>query len=282
MKTTTNTVKTNNVMEGNKMTINEYANEIAKCFEGSEVKQVEKTNGVILTGVLIPTEDVSVKATVYIDDYYKNSADVIDAVANIKALMEKEKGREINIDFINDFEQVRPKLRARLFNAATKSDVYRSAAPYGFQDLIITAYIEDAIPDGSIKVTSQLVKTWGLTADEVLDIAEENARKYATVESMDDVLRSMGYPVGDLPVDAPLMLIASNIKRVFGAYGIIARMDEIRAKFTEGFTVLPSSVHEVIIVDVNDPAAMTSMVQEVNSTVVDYTEQLSNHAYTFA
>ena len=257
----------------------EYAAQIAQIM-GVETNEVEKANGVILTGIMIPTGKANVKATVYIDRMYEDGLTVDEAIDKINEIIDRERNTQVDIDFINDFENVRPLLRARLYNKATKADIFRSAAPYGFNDLIIVPYIENVIKGGSIKVTNGLLKVWGISADEVMDIAEENAKNDVDVKSMLDMLMEYGHNELENPdPEMPQMIVVTNGARCFGAYGIIAKLDEFKDKFGS-FTVLPSSVHEVIVVNQIDDA-MNAMVNEVNDTQVDVEEQLSNHAYTF-
>lgn len=275
MKNTPNTVKTANTKGENTMNKMEYAQEIANRINGT-VREVEKANGVIKTAVEIPTATNNAKASFYIDCLYEDGVSVEDAIAKATDIIEREKNHVIDIDFIYDFEQVKPRLRARLYNKASHADVFRSASEYGFDDLIITAYVE--VPEGSIKVTSQLVKNWGVSAEDVLRIAEDNSRQDSEVMNMSQILAEMGCHIG---IDKIGMWVATNYKRTFGAYALIAKLDEIRERFKNGFTVLPSSVHEVIIVEIRDEDAMSSMVQDVNNSQVKPEEQLSNHAYTF-
>ena len=113
---------------------------------------------------------------------------------------------------------------------------------------------------------------------------EENAKKDATLENIGDVLRAMGMPeamISDTEQNPP-MIVLSNYKRTFGAYSIIAKLDELKERFTNGFIVLPSSVHEVIVVEVPDGEELDNMVQEVNDGYVNLEEQLSGHAYRIA
>ena len=50
--------------------------------------------------------------------------------------------------------------------------------------------------------------------------------------------------------------------------------------FPNGYVVLPSSVHEVIVRELDmDPDELSKLVQTVNAEQVDPEEQLSNHAY---
>lgn len=268
------------------LTIKEYAEVIANAVNGT-VKEVEKANGVIMTGIEVPTAD-NVKAVFYVDKMYRDRIDTSEA---IKTLLEKVKtddnGRRIDVDFITDFEQVKPRLKARLYNKLTKVDVYRSAAEYGFDDLIISAAVTVTMFDGSqasIKVNNQMLKSWNVTAEEVLQIAEDNARKAATITSMFEYMKSLGQiPPFMTEDDVPPMHILTNADMSYGAYSIIAKLDELKAMFPNGFYMIPSSVHEVLVVDVPaDPSEVDSMVQDVNMEYVNPEEVLSNHAYKIA
>ena len=263
------------------MTKFQFAQEVAQATN-SKVKEVEKANGVKLTGIEIPTGSTNAAAVVYIDSMYEEGLTVEEAAEKVNAIKEREASHQINIDIINDFEQVKPLLRARLYNQTTSADVFRSAAEYGFNDLIITAYIEGIMQTengiGSIKVTSGLVESWNTTPDEVLRIAEENSRKDATIKNILGVLQDLGHD--EITDDLPLFVVSNN-SNCFGAYSIIALMDDLKKKYKEGFTVLPSSVHEVLVTDL-DNSDFDSMVDEVNAEQVNPEEQLSNHAYRIA
>ena len=61
-------------------------------------------------------------------------------------------------------------------------------------------------------------------------------------------------------------------------------MDEIAEKLGGDFVVLPSSVHETIILPLNedmDCNTLDSMIQEINAGVVDKKDKLSDHAFQY-
>ena len=261
----------------------DFAQEISAQIEGSEVQEVEKANGVKLTGIVFPTGAANVKAIIYADDLMKEGLTVEEAAEKIRKVQELEATNKINIDFINDFEAVKPRLRARLFNERTSAAVKKSAAEYGFSDLVIIPYItgiETGNGAGAIKVTAGLMETWGVSPDEVIRIAEDNSKDDFRITSMASYLAGMGQPMPGI-IDDP-MSIVTNESMSFGAYAIIPALDDLKKRFKNGFIVLPSSVHEVLVVDVTDSPELDLMVEEVNDTTVNPTEQLSNHAYRIA
>ena len=259
------------------MSRKEYAQEVAKLVNG-EVKEVEKANGVILTGIIIKT-DSNIKPCIYIDRMMDDGLTIEEAADMVLDLTEKH-ALTLDTNPVMDFEYIKPMLRARLYNKATSAEVSRSAACYGFDDLIIIPYIDGIIENGCVKVNNNLLNAWNVSADEVLDIAEENSRQEASIKSMFDVMREAGFPVPE-DVNGPITLIATNDRKNYGAYAIIAKLDDLKKRFKNGFTVIPSSVHECIVIDADDPS-FDNMVQEVNAAEVNLEEQLSNHAYRIA
>ena len=61
-------------------------------------------------------------------------------------------------------------------------------------------------------------------------------------------------------------------------------LNKLEQLFTEGFYVLPSSVHEVLIVPDNgemEPKMLGEMVREVNKNEVERQEVLSDRVYSY-
>lgn len=272
--TNTKNATINSTKEEMNMNKQEFAQAIATKVNG-EVKEMEKANGVILTGIL--TGAGSVRPTIYIDDMYADGMSVDEAAEKITEIANRETPN-IDVDNLADWESMRPLLRARLYNKATRAEISRPA-PAPFNDLIIIPYVvlSESL---SFKVTMDILNRWNVSAKEVMDIAESNAKADAKLQGMTEILREMGMYVPQ--ADDEMMWVVSNSSKICGAYGVIALMDELKARFKDGFTVLPSSIHEVIITPLADESMLTGMVQEVNATEVNVVDQLSNHAYIIA
>ena len=82
------------------------------------------------------------------------------------------------------------------------------------------------------------------------------------------------------------MYVFSNRTRSFGASAILydGRLAKIAERLKENYYVLPSSVHETIIVAESDAPAkddLDAIIREINETQVDPEEVLSNQAYYY-
>lgn len=263
----------------------EYAEAIAKEI-GGEVREVEKTNGVIQTGIAVKINGKNISPTIYIDRMYENDLCLAKAVELIKKQIAEEIANlpEVNTDFLYNYEEVKPKLRARLLNKKTKAEVFRSARHYGFSDLIIVPYI--IIPmstgQGSLKVTLDLINTWGLTPKQVIDDALRNV-KQATDEYFLTSMMNMFMGGSSNEIDTFGLNVCGNMSGYFGAIGIIAKRKELKEAFPDGYIVIPSSVHDVIVLSnefVNSSTEVDNMINKINSEMVSPEERLGTRAYT--
>ncbi|MCX4353688.1 MAG: DUF5688 family protein [Lachnospiraceae bacterium] len=83
------------------------------------------------------------------------------------------------------------------------------------------------------------------------------------------------------------MYILTNSRKRFGAAEILDKktLRMIADEVGDGFIVLPSSVHETIILppkDEKEYGMLKGMVREVNDTQVDIEERLSYHVYMYS
>jgi len=188
----------------------------------------------------------------------------------------------VGVEALTDWERVKPLLRARLYNERTNADV-RKPAGYGLDDLVIIPYIEAVFTDGgvngSVKVTNELLTIWKVTADDVISIAETNSKNDFSIRSISEVIAEMtGMP--PMPMDDEPLVVTNNNK-MYGAYALIAGYEALKERFPNGFTVLPSSVHEVLVTGASDDR-FSDMVSDVNDTAVDPQEVLGCKAYWVA
>ncbi len=263
------------------MTKQLFAERVARELNGI-VKTTEKANGVVLTGVAVG--DGELKTLYYIDDYYESGKNINETVEYIKDDMSK---RNVpNLEDINDitvFENIKDKIRVRLYNKKTNAEVYKSAKEYGFSDLIIVPYIENIIDNGSIKITQGLLNIWNKTAENIFEIGFENCKNDGyEIENISDLLRMMCHKE-DIP-DVPDLFVLTNRNKMFGSIGAIIMKDVLKEKFGT-YAVIPSSIHEVLIystmLEDNQMTKMNDLINSVNNTNVLPEDYLGSSAYIF-
>ena len=256
------------------MTKMEYAEEIAKEI-GGVAKEVTKNNGVTLIGISL--KNVGISPCVYIDSMYEQGMTVGEATAEVKEIMDSNPAlTDFAPEMLTDFAKAKQFLSLRLYNADNKYEVSKSAVEYGFDDLIIIPVLTGFMPNASVKVGKDLIKHWNVTEEEVFATAKANMNvDDYEITDINEMLKILGAPVP--------MYVLSNKDRIFGAIGAIILRDKLKKMFPNGYTVIPSSVHEVIVIpNTENDDEIRKMINEVNATQVAPDEVLGNKPYIFA
>jgi hypothetical protein len=204
------------------------------------------------------------------------------------------------MDVINammgSYEEIKGSLRIRLYNKDKKLDkgtIRRSAEQYGFEDLVIVPVIEvETEKEGQIAaapVVHEMVEKWGVTEDAVIETAL--AKTDYKIKSMTEMLMEMmGESIpSEMKEDLPSpeeekMWVVTTYNQIYGAGAVIAARKKLAKMFPKGYVVLPSSVHEVIILPITDEFTdeyLKEMVNQVNTNVLDDKDYLATNVYRF-
>lgn len=131
-----------------------------------------------------------------------------------------------------------------------------------------------------------------MTDSEILSIGRLNTVKSGfSIRGMSETLREMA---GDLPVEMiaemtppgpEMMYVITNAEKMFGAAALLdpQTMEKISQKIgEENYYVLPSSIHEVLVIPESlapAPEELSEMVRDVNKTQVSVQDRLSDNVY---
>jgi hypothetical protein len=137
--------------------------------------------------------------------------------------------------------------------------------------------IADLIEESSVAVFNDLIERVDLSIEEVLEAAFENTEKMLQprLDKMSDIL-----PI-PMDIDIP-MYVLTNERKTFGAGAILysGMKERLEDTIGEDFIVIPSSVHETIIVPgFLASTSITDIIREVNRTTVSELEVLSDRPY---
>ena len=204
-----------------------------------------------------------------------------------------------NISEILDYSKARSKLNGRLVNTEKNSGALMELPHRNFFDLSLT-YFVDVTRDGdegcaSIQVTNAHMEHWDVTEDDLYkqfkESMEQNDR--SRIQPVMDALAEMANcPPKEIEAlcgntgIAP-MYVLSNARKLNGAVEILNKnaMEKAEEAIGDDFYILPSSIHETILVPVRgkeDGAdRLAEMVACINSSEVPDTEILSNHVYRY-
>ena len=267
-------------------------------YTDSEVKihTVLKNNSTKLDGLTIRRSESSICPNIYLNQFfsdYEDGRDIEDILSDIARVRQMHDApADLDVSAITDFSRVKDKIAAKLINTEQNKEYLEDKPHTDIADLSAVYYIElgsDSSGTMSTVITSGLLSQYDITVEELHKIAVQNIGPKARFCSMFEILTEL---MNDkLPSDAPgmtddMIFVLSNSNKVNGASMLLCPtvMDMISEKVGKGFYLLPSSIHETLIVPDNpdmEVDSLASMVKEVNATEVSKEEQLSDHVYRY-
>lgn len=270
-------------------------------IESIKLNEVYKNNEK-LTGLAILEKGSSITPNIYLDYYYNDMVDkgyseeeVLDRISDVfkKNHLAPYDSKDLTKKF-QDYNWVKENVYACLIAKEGNDEMLESVAYSEFLDMAMIYRVQiaaDEMGQGTIVVRNEHLKMWGATVEELDAIARENTlmKKPASAQNMIDVIRSMGVPVDDFPMQqsGPQQIVITNEEKLFGAATALLDtnlLDKLSAKYdSENLIVLPSSIHEIIVVTGidGDIEEYNQMVKEVNISSLDAVDILSDHAYAY-
>ncbi len=268
------------------------------------IQKVPRNNGGSLDGLVILENGVNIAPTLYLNHYHRMLQDGSDFSAVYSRLLshyEKNKtDSRIDAGFFTDFDRIRDRIIIKLVNREKNRVLLEDHAPYvPFLDLAIVFTclfpVDLDIGNATILIDNSHLALWDLSADDLFPLAMENTRRLLEPQLRDinqvlhDLIDTPEYPSAAAdPADSRFpMYVLSNSQDLFGAScmacdGVIRSISD---RFGSGLYILPSSIHEVILVPSRENDRMrefTEMVREVNSSQVAPEDILSDHAYYYS
>ena len=255
----------------------------------------QKYNGVNRKGILFSGRESNISPVIYLEEYYHRfeEGESLDAIAGeILALYCKMRfckpWEEQNIE---DYEMVRKRIVYRLVNREANRKLLRNMPYVPYLNLAVIFYVLlEAEPYGtaSMPVRTEHLNMWRVTEEELYKEAERNTRELLpfSFQDMRSVLAELT-GIGETKKDTgDFMYVLSNRIFSFGAAVILypGCLEEIGGRLGEDYYVLPSSVHEVIVIPKSEACGKTllgMMVSEINNTQLMPEEILSDRAYYY-
>jgi len=196
------------------------------------------------------------------------------------------------VNTVKDFEIMRSKIVYKLIHAKKNETLLQNMPYIAYLDFAIVFYIlfeVDESGTATIPITHELIQLWDVSLDVIQQNAFLNAPRLlpASFKPMQIVINElMGTNCIEEECTENLMFVLTNSLRTFGAACILydGMLDKISEEIGESYYVLPSSIHEMIIVpESNSPsrAHLDEMITEVNQTQVDEEELLSECVYYY-
>ena len=201
------------------------------------------------------------------------------------------------INDIQNYDVMKNKLVMEVVSAEANAELLETIPHKDIEDMAVVYRfdVKDIVGEGAtVIVTNKMLDNYGVTPEQLHADAVKNAPEIRpiVIQGMAEVLaKQMGVEDLELlglniPPEQEQIFVASVPDNVHGA-GVLAYedfMDKAAERAGGDFYILPSSIHEVLIVPDNgmmDLASLENMVREVNATTVDPSEKLTDNVYHY-
>ena len=290
----------------------DFKNLVEKTFEDKGIHDVEVENR--LVDKVNETYDaftikhtgsdvgVNISVTEAYRAYATDEAD-INTIANVmvnrtvEALLNAPVISE-GINDIQNYDVMKNKLVMEVVSAETNAELLATVPHKDIEDMAVVYRfdVKDIVGEGAtVIVTNKMLDNYGITPEQLHADAVKNAPEIRpiVIQGMAEVLaKQMGVEdmemLGlNIPPEQEQIFVASVPDNIHGA-GILAYedfMDKASERVgNQSFFILPSSIHELLIVPDNgmmDLHSLEQMVREVNATTVDPSEKLTDNVYHY-
>ena len=274
------------------------------------INDVTKNNGVVLSGITMLQDDNNISPTIYLNKYYEayENGDITlrCIVDEVLDTYERNKvNQSVDMRFFMNYERIKDRIIFKLIHAERNKELLKDIPHIRYLDfaVVFQCLISDEMfGNATIMIHNAHLKIWEITENELYEKAIKNTpllQRY-DIKTMKDVLCEMmlleemegkeilnkNEYIEDLQ-DATPMYVLSNRTRVQGASCILYPniLKDFASAVKSDFYILPSSVHEVILLPAQgdeDKEGLKRMVCEVNETQVEREEVLSDSVYYYS
>lgn len=273
-------------------------NEIAERLgENKRVieNQVLKNNGIVYDGLIILDPILNISPRIYLNPYYDKYLDGVPMKKIVEDILityeENLPTEDFDISLFKDWDKAKKRIVMKLINTKQNGELLEDVPNIPFHDLSIIFCV--AVCDfmneyATILIHNQHLSFWERTQEELYEIAMENTPKLLPYlfKNMEDILVEAADV--NFPHEMEMYILTNKIK-INGAVTITYKglLEEIAEKLNDSFYIIPSSIHEVLIIPWESVKAeytfsdFNKMVVEVNETQLTQNEVLSNHVYFY-
>ncbi len=296
------------------MDYQKFLNAVVECVReiaGKEanvfIHRVTKNNGIVFDGIVIMKDGCNFSPTIYLNSYYSmylSGCEISEIVKKVYEIYESSMGNvTIPDDFFMNFDKLRENVAFRIINYDRNRELLEKIPHRRFKNLAIVYFVViDDIENerGIVTIYNNHMEHWNVNEELLYHCAMKNTpRLYqAEIKPMNQVVSDMILKesveenvdemiahVNRMNEEFP-MYVLTNSYRSYGASCILYEglLMGFASHIEADLYIVPSSVHEVILIPVDGDITkdgLDEMVRSVNSTELSKEEILSDSAYLF-
>lgn len=214
---------------------------------------------------------------------YEDCQDYNQIIAFVLQILESK--AKISVDsLLGNWEEVKARVEFRVINYEWNQEQLADTVHKRFLNFAVVPYLNlyaSTNEKATVTIRKEFLDIWNIDEAQLWEAAYSNLQKESIeVKTMLEVISELlenEIEVGD----EDGMFVLSNANKIYGARGIL-REDVLEAfadKYKRSFYILPSSVHEVLIVLEKEGVTkeyLNEMVRTINHAEVSRNEQLAD------
>lgn len=290
-------MKLNDYIEQVRLHIKEH---LPKELQTAEIiiQEQSKNNDMRIHTMSLWYSDMNICPLMGLEDYYKLHQDGMEIEDTLRLIGKNYLTAMNNVNFQQDldvsYEYMKDKLFLTVVNADKNQKMLDSVPHQRIEDLAVLYRCMVHSSDdhnGSIMVTNKLLDRWEISKEALHEQAVQNmdclfAPEFHSMEYTIAELMGTPYTETEATQKASSMFVLTNDKAYYGASYLCNPeiLKQISEKMDGDYLILPSSVHELIILrekEDMDISEIQEIVGSVNQTAVSETEYLSDNVYHY-
>ena len=279
--------------------IEEVERRVKEKIKGNEtitvyIHTAVKNNGKERKGITVSEKGIHISPTIYLEEYFQQFQEgkpIEKIVEKILQLYEEVKcSHPCEESLLQNYEELKGKFACKLIHRGKNEKLLNDIPYVPWMDLAIVVFVLlEVSPYGTatVLVRKEHLEIWGLTEAQLFDEAKKNTPILLPYQfcPMRKLLREIcPYAVDEGEEEEESLYVLSNKLRSFGAASMLYEgiLEKVGQKLGENYYILPSSIHEVIVVpESKSPVKqdLEEMVREINETQVEEEEVLSDRVF---
>ena len=280
---------------------------VSELYPECKVKlcDVNKNNGVTYNCLDVARPRDKISEVIYLEPLYEAFLDgtsFMEIIEKIKKARLESRNVFFDLDYFMDYDKVREKIMYKLINYEKNKKLLSEVPHRKFKDLAIVYYclVASKASEGVVLIKNVHTAAWNITEEDLYDAACANAiikndhDLFPLMDVINDRLglrKEKNLSGGEMSEDDPLscLKILTNKDKTYGAAVMLnpGLLCALSRKYNKNFYIIPSSVHEVILVlddgsfDQIKADRLYEMVSFVNMTEVETEDVLSDNIYYY-
>lgn len=268
-----------------------------------QLQKIYKNNGLELDGLIISRSKCNISPTIFLNYYYEKQSlfPNLDAVCQdiLRTYAHNRASESIDVSFFTDYESVRHHLAFRIINYEKNKELLQTVPHVRYLDLAIVFYCLLKVQESgnaTILIHSRHMELWNVSTDDLYNQTCKTTPHLLPYDfrNMSSVLfetfsKNGKQDISALPDGGDFwpMYVLSNTDKLYGASCMLypCLLNKIAGKLDADLFLLPSSIHEIIILPAQNrgqSAQLSQMVSDINHTELSADEVLSDHVYYYS